>query len=331
MHHALDSDYIILGSYSVGNGQIRLDIRAQDARTGETIASVSDSGLSSALVELALRAGAHLRQRLGIADLTSAEMQSLTASFPVAPEAMRDYSWGLQRLNLLDAEGARAVLVKATEKEPGHALSHDALSAAWSMLGYESRAMDEAKRATELSGELSRPDQLSIEARYRETIHQKARSVEIYKTLFQLFPDDIEYGLRLADLQTGIGKGTEALETVRALHKLPDPMGKDPRIDLAEANAASSLGNYQLGMKAAAQAVQQAEADGTRSIVALAYLRQGVALRHTKDFERAKQSFQSAIALYQALGNQLGAASAWNGLGKRFKPRRESCRFAARI
>jgi eukaryotic-like serine/threonine-protein kinase len=315
MHRALDSDYIVLGSYSVGNGEIRLDIRAQDTRTGETIASVSDNGLSPALVELALRTGASLRQRLGIGDLTSAELKSLTAAFPAAPEAMGDYSEGQERLNLLDAEGAKEALVTATERAPEHALSHYALSVAWSMLGYESRAMNEAKRATELSGELSRPDQLSIEARYRETIHQKARSVEIYKTLFQLFPDDIEYGLRLAELQTDSGKGGDARETLKALRKLPDPMGRDPRIDLAEANAASSLGDYQLSMKAAARAVQQAEADGTRSIAAQAHFRQGVAFLHTQDFDRAKQSLRSAIALYDALGNRRGVASGWNGLG----------------
>jgi serine/threonine protein kinase/tetratricopeptide (TPR) repeat protein len=312
---ALDTDYIILGSYSVANGKIRLDIRAQDTRTGETIASVSDTGSSLALVDLALREGAHLRQRLGIADLTEAETHSLAASFPAVSETLRDYSLGIESLNKLDAEGARTALHRSLEREPEHALSHEALSTAWSMLGYEPRAADEAKRAADLSGPLARPDQLAIEARYDETTHQKAKALEVYKTLFRLYPDDIEYGLQLAETETENGKGSDALETLKILRNLPDPVGKDPRIDLIEANAATSLGDYQLGMSAAAQAVQKAEADGSRSIVALAYLRQGVAFRHIKDLSRAKQSFQSSIALYQAIGNLRGAASGWNGLG----------------
>jgi serine/threonine protein kinase/tetratricopeptide (TPR) repeat protein len=315
IYSVIDSDYLILGSFSVMNDEIRLDLRAQNARTGETAASVSESGSGAALADIALRAGADLRKRLGIADLTPAELQSLSASFPKAPDAMRSYSEGIAKLNGLDAQGASTALLNAITKEPAHALSHEALSSAWSMLGYEARAADEAKKAAGLSGELSRPDQLLIEARYDDTLHQKAKALEIDQTLFRLFPDDIEFGLRLADAETENGKGNDALETVKSLRKLPDPIGRDPRIDLAEANAASSLGDYQLGKKAAAQAMRGAEQEGARSIVALACLRQGVALRHIKDFQHAQQSFRSAIPLYQSIGNLRGVASAWNGLG----------------
>src|SRR5258708_26136854 len=190
LRSVLDTDYNILGSYSVVSGETRLDIRTQDRRTGETAATASEKASGSALVDLAVRAGVHLRQRLGIGDLSSAELQSLAASFPAAPEAMRDYAEGLEKMSLLEAEGAKTALLKGLAKDPGHALSHDALSDAWSMLGYESRAADEAKKAADLSGPLSRPDQLAIEARYDETTHQKPKPLELYRNLFQLFPDD---------------------------------------------------------------------------------------------------------------------------------------------
>src|SRR5437660_7589958 len=49
------------------------------------------------------------------------------------------------------------------------------------------------------------------------------KAVEIYRTLFGFFPDNLDYGLRLASVQTSAGKGQNALATLEALRKLPPP------------------------------------------------------------------------------------------------------------
>src|SRR5215471_928451 len=65
----LGTEAIVAGSYlAPGNGQLRLDLRLQHARTGETMDTVSVNGKGeqvSDLVDLVARAGGRLRQKLG--------------------------------------------------------------------------------------------------------------------------------------------------------------------------------------------------------------------------------------------------------------------------
>jgi len=72
-------------------------------------------------------------------------------ALPATPEAARFYAEGLERLHLFDAVGARDLLTRAVAAEPGNALSHSALATAWSALGYDAKARDEAKAAFDLS------------------------------------------------------------------------------------------------------------------------------------------------------------------------------------
>jgi serine/threonine protein kinase len=71
----LGSDFVILGSYIAlgreAGGRIRLDLRIQDARTGETVAAVSRNGTEAELFDLVGGAGAALRRELGVAERTS--------------------------------------------------------------------------------------------------------------------------------------------------------------------------------------------------------------------------------------------------------------------
>src|SRR5262249_36639226 len=69
VRRSLGSDYVVMGSYlDVGGnsgGQIRIDLRLQDAIAGQTIAAVSEKGNLSELDTLVTRAGAQLRSKLG--------------------------------------------------------------------------------------------------------------------------------------------------------------------------------------------------------------------------------------------------------------------------
>jgi TolB-like protein len=144
----LGSDDVVLGSYlALGNGLLRLDVRLQDAVAGETLASVSEKGNESEIDSLVSQAGAELRAKLGVGALSDAQSALVKASLPSTPDAARLYSEGLQRLRLLDALAARDSLEKAAALDPDHAPTHSALAEAWSDLGYESKAKEQAKRA----------------------------------------------------------------------------------------------------------------------------------------------------------------------------------------
>ncbi len=66
----LGTDLVVFGSYvTVGDGDdasLRVDIRLQDSRQGQTLSVVSESGRAAELLDLVSRAGVRLRQQLGV-------------------------------------------------------------------------------------------------------------------------------------------------------------------------------------------------------------------------------------------------------------------------
>jgi tetratricopeptide (TPR) repeat protein len=202
------------------------------------------------------------------------------------------------------------LLREAAEVEPDYPMAHSALAEAWGNLGYDDRAKDEAKRAFDLSGSLSRENRLAVEARYRAISHQWDRAVELYRTLFRLFPDNLEYGLQMADAERRAGKSGDALVTVETLRHLPPPAKDDPRIDLAEANAAHSLGDLKREQAAATRAVQGANAGGEPLLVAAAQLELCWALERRGQQKEAQAACESAKASYAQVGDRHGVGEA---------------------
>jgi len=192
IRQTLGTDDVVVGSFvPVGTGQIRLDLRLQDAIEGETLVSISQKGSEDQLDELVSKAGAVLRVKLGASDLSESQSATVRASMPFNPEAARLYAEGLSRLRIYDALAARGLLEKAVALEPDFALTHVALASAWQGLGYDTKAKEEAKKAFELSKGLSREDSLLVEARYHEATSDWDTAVENYRTLFSFYPDNL--------------------------------------------------------------------------------------------------------------------------------------------
>ncbi len=247
LHKDLDSDLIVLGSYTAlgekPGTRIRLDLRLQDTAAGETIADVAVVGSEADLFDMVSQAGSRLREKLGVEAVSPVEAVSVRASSPSNREAARLYSEGLGRLRVLDALEARDLLQQAIAADPKFSLAHSALAEAWSRLGYDKKAQQEARQAYDLSANLSREERLVVEGRYRDIDHEYEKAIEVYRALFTLFPDNLDYGLKLAAVQTRGGKGHDALATVESLRKLSPPASEDPRIELEEAQAWDLLGD----------------------------------------------------------------------------------------
>jgi tetratricopeptide (TPR) repeat protein len=219
---------------------------------------------------------------------------------------------GLSRLRRFDALGAREHLEKAAALEQQHALTHSALGKAWSELGYDKKAKEAAGMAFELSRSLAREDRLLVEARFREATNEWDRAIELYRSLFEFFPDELEYGLSLASAQTRGGKANEALATVELLRRLPPAARVDPRIDLAEATASMSLSDYRRAQRAAATARGKANAHGAYILAARASLEEGWALEGLGEPERAMTAAEQARSILTEAGDRRGVAQAWN-------------------
>ena len=314
----LGTDLVVLGSYvalsASGNGQIRLDLRLQDAALGETVASVTDTGREEDLLDLVSRAGARLRDRLGVGEVPADAKAGVRAALPSNSDAARAYAEGLARLRQFDVLAARDLLAKAVATDPTHALAYSALGEAWHTLGYDQKAKAAAERAFALSTSLSREERLLVEARLRAITPQWDRAVEIYRTLWGFFPDNIDYGLALATAQTSAGKGRDALATIAALRQLPSPAAADPRIDLQEASAATSVSDFARAQTAAAGAATKAGAHGARLLVARARLAEGAVRYRLGDFDQARIADQEAQRLFAEADDRFGVASALTSL-----------------
>jgi tetratricopeptide (TPR) repeat protein/TolB-like protein len=307
------TDLVVLGSYmAMGNeagNRIRIDFHLQDAATGETLASVSETGTEPELLDLVARTGSQLRTTLGV-QVPAGGPSGTHASLPATNEAARLYAEGLSKLRLFEAREARSLLEKSVALDPKFALSHAALSDALTNLGYDALARQEAQQAFDLSAGLSRDERLMIEARLREATREWPKAVENYRTLWGFFPDNVEYGLRLTAAQIAAGQGKDALSTVAEMRKASEGASGDPRIDLAEARAYDSQGSFKQSLAAAQTAAKIGQAQGARLVVAQARIAEGWAWERLGDLGKSAASFAEAHDLFTAAGDKRGAATA---------------------
>jgi tetratricopeptide (TPR) repeat protein len=295
------ADDIVLGSYldlgTEAESKVRIDVKLQDASAGETIAAISEEGRESELPAVVSRAATKLREKLGAGVINPAQAAEANAAMPTTAAALRFYSEGLARLRVFDGPGAVQSLQKAVTADPHNALAHAALSEAWEYIHKEEESKEEAKKAFTESDGLSRENRLWIEARYRMANNEWDKAQKIYKTLFGLHPDNLEYGLNLAQGQ----KKDEALETLQRLRKLPAPAGDDPRIDLQEAMNPGITPDRALA--AAERARQKADALGARFMSARALQQQSMLYVMQGQPSNAERSAQRAKEIYAALGD----------------------------
>src|SRR5690348_12321315 len=241
---ALNSDLLVLGSYTIvakgGRGQLRVDVRLQDAKTGEILTEIAEIGSTEDVFRLVSRIGGKLRDRLGVAPLEDTEQAGVIASLPMSPSAAKFYALGVQKLRAFDVLPAKDLLEEATKADPKFALGHAMLARAWAQLGYQQKWREEDKKAFDLSTDLPPAERMLVEGDYYESLGNHEKAASTYRALFELFPDNIDYGLQLAGADTIAGHGTQALETLHRLRALPAPASADPRIDMAEARIVMS-------------------------------------------------------------------------------------------
>ena len=321
----IGGDLILVGSYTTlgkaSGGQVRLDVRLQDATTGETVASVAETGSEINLFDLVSRVGSDLRRRLAIGETDPVEAAGVQASYPTTAEAARLYTQGLSELRLLDSRRALGALQRAVSADPKFPLTHYALALAWTGLGFDEKAKEEAKLAFELSGNLSREDRLLVEARYREMTQDWPVAIQVYRNLVNFFPDTAEYGLRLANAQSRSGKIKDALATIAALRTLPPPQNSDPRIDLQQAYAMQISGDSQGMLTASTAAANEAAAQGSRFVEARARLSEGTAEYRLGDKEKALAAWEESRQIWASAGYTGEVAKTMINTGNIFQER----------
>jgi len=310
----LGSDFVVLGSYlDLGDGsEIRVDLRLQDAKTGQIVSTVTRRGSEAHLDDLITLAGSELRGKLGVAPTPAAEEVAVRAELPANVEAARFYSEGLQKLRNFEPLAARDLLQKAVAADPRHAMSYANLAAAWKALGYDQKAVAAAQKAVEFSSGLRHEEQLRVQGQYYEASHQWEKAIEAYRSLCQGSPDNLDYGLRLANAQIAASKVPEALATLAELRRLPPPQGEDLRIDVDEVMAANEVSDYKRTISLATALAEKAKPQGARYLLGKSLQFRCAALRNLGDLKGATAVCQEARDLSAAIGDRAGEAAAIN-------------------
>jgi serine/threonine protein kinase/TolB-like protein len=243
---SLGTDFVVLGSYvALGDkagGQIRVDLHLQDAAEGRIVASVAETGTEADLFAMLARAGGRLRQALGVQTPAADGVEGRRAALPSNAAATRLYAEGLAALRAGAASAALDRLKKAIAVDPQFPLAHSALAEVWLELGEPLRARDEAKLAFDWSSGLSREERLLVEGRYREAIGEWDRAVEVYGALWEFFPDQADYGLRLARAEHRAGRLRAAFDTLQAVRRLALPEAEAARLRAEEQAICKQLG-----------------------------------------------------------------------------------------
>jgi DNA-binding winged helix-turn-helix (wHTH) protein/tetratricopeptide (TPR) repeat protein len=346
------ADVVVVGSYTMlptdPERKIRLDVRLQDTAGGETIAEEAVSGDENDIFTMVADLGEKLRQELGGAPVSEETAIATRAALPSNEKAARLYAEGRAKLWGFDYFSARDLLNEAIKADPNFPLSHAALSDVWWHTGYDAKARVEAKRAMDLSNHLSQEQRLLVEGQYQRTIRDWTKTAETYRSLFQLFPDNLDYGILFASAQMALSPA-DSLQTLANLRRLPSPLGDDPRIDMTEASAWINR-DFTKARAAAMRAIEKATAQGSPVIVSRTYgiLCQqepsigasdgaindcksamesaiaakdpnGEAMMRTDlaslyflrgDIENSAQMFQQAIKKFRQVGNRDGIATA---------------------
>src|SRR5260221_396296 len=89
VHNILGTNLVVLGSYLDLDGQIRVDVRVQDAAAGETVARFSQVGTEAQLFDLVRHLGETVRSECGAGEVTPEQVTSIRASEPLNTEAAK--------------------------------------------------------------------------------------------------------------------------------------------------------------------------------------------------------------------------------------------------
>lgn len=312
LRRRLGTDYLVTGSYLPNQSSLTLTLQLQNVVSGEA-QSFWDTRDEDELFDLVAVLAGKMRHALGVSPLRPATAERIQAMRPNVTDAGRFYAEGLVRWRIHDAAQARQRFRQAIELDPDFALAHLALAEAQQRLGELEAAGASARQAMDLADGLPTFFSLRAASRYYQFSGQGSLAVEPLQTLVRVLPHNLEDGLLLVEALTP-SDPVAAEAALKALRELPEPLGQDPRIDLAEAYLAEALLDPRRQLEASAQVFRQAvlprlKAEARR-FEARALMAQGENDKAQEAFEKARGLYSEAgdLEAMRTVGSELNAA-----------------------
>jgi serine/threonine protein kinase/tetratricopeptide (TPR) repeat protein len=317
----LQSDVLVTGSYRAQGekptDKVEWNVHLVRTSNGEGMGSIQESATQGEINELAARAGRLVRSKLNVT-LSTQEEARLDNSLSANPEALERFAQAREKLRDFDLRGAIKLLDSSVAADPGFLKARVALAGAWSDLGYEAKAQEEAKKALELAAKMSAEAKGLVTGRYYETIHDWPKAMEQYSSLWTLYQDNPEYGLLLARSQTSAGKAAQGITTLGQVRKLNLGAQMAAQVDLAEAEAQEQISVFDKELAAATAAADIAKSLNAQPLAARAQIQRCGALLNSGKSSEAKPVCDTAQKLNENSGDPLGTARATNELANAY-------------
>ena len=177
-------------------------------------------------------------------------------------------------------------------------------------MGYESQAREEAAFAVKLSAGLPREETLSMQAELALLSNDWPRAIEVLKSLVLFYPDDIDYGLKLAQAQSNGSDSAAALLTLSNIRRAGLSRADTARIDLLLAQKQLNVSEFREAIAAADRAIDAGTALDLRPVRARGlWIKASCLERLGKDKESSEASSESQ-AIYRQAGDKQGLAIA---------------------
>ncbi len=299
---------VAVGSRLVRRGKDGLELQStifsRERPEGQKLSKVESDG---DLFALAGALGSDLATRLG----GSAENGKGSVWTPeVQPEVFARFVTGLGEFRDGDLNEAVSILAPLVAQYPKFAMARIELAKVYRAMGLKAAAGLEAKTALDFSSDLPAETRLQLEALTLEIDGAWGEAASIYRSLWSVAGDEVEYPLALIRALRWDGRSAEALEVAG---RLGGALDSCPRLHLELSRVHQLQGETGKQRASLDRAVETAEARGATGRLASAILGLGWVDLSEQKLPEAEEHFSQAEELFRSIGNRRGEARAFKG------------------
>jgi len=292
--------------HKLAEGGLRLEATILSRETPHS-QEFSRQGAQGDLFALAGEVGAELAGRLG-GRLGEAEDHRWSPN--VQPEAFARYVEGQRTYRDGDLNEAVAVLAPLVAQYPKFALARIVLARIYQSMGLKDAAGLEARTALEFGDSLPAETRLQVEALTLEINGLWVEAARIYRSLWSVAPDEVEYALALIRALRWAGGSDEALEIGQ---RVGDRLHADPRLHLELSRIHQIQGDSEKQRASLEKARLTAKDRGATGRLASALLGLGWVDLSDGRLSEAEEHFLQAERIFRSIGNQRGEARCFKG------------------
>ena len=296
------ADRVVSGQYVKLGDQIRIDATLQDLKQQRSISLKAEAPDEKQLLGSVDQLAKSIQENLTLAPEAVKEMQaSAFAPSSKSPEALRNYSDGLELSRQGNYLEATKKFEAATSADPNFALAYTRLGQAYASLGHDKQAEQWSSKAVDLSNDLPPAEKYMIQAFNARVSNNYDKSVQSYDDLLKLMPRDPQVQFEMGLLYESHGTFDQAhehfLQALQSDPKHVDALLAVGRVEVEQGNAQAALDHLNQALSLTVQLGQQ---QGKASILQM----MGTAYDLLNKPEDALQSLQQSMEIAKQLNDK---------------------------